>query len=211
MLLFYDPLGSQWLCRSDQFSPHLILFYCTLAALLLGNSGGWRRQENLGPVFPRESSNGSRYKKGRFPQSHKKWHHSKYTTLCFTVSFVMLGSDANLKCVCGLWCCGWCFYLCLQPVGVCTCDRAPHCCSDVSSLCLRPRSITPGPLVFSWGWVSLGFPFSLLLHLPPPPALLTPAPPSPNLHSGRSAESSLWPLAASDHWLNFELKIWSLS
>ena len=31
VLLFYDPLGSQWLCRPVQFSPHLILFYSTLA------------------------------------------------------------------------------------------------------------------------------------------------------------------------------------
>lgn len=81
------------------------------------------------------------------------------------------------------------------PVGVCTCDRAPHCCSDVSSLCLRPMTVTPsltGPLLGKQGvWASP----SLRSSISQPPVLLTPTFPSPNLHSGWNAESCCWPVA----------------
>lgn len=200
MLLFYDPLGSQWLCRSVQFSPHLILFYCTLAALLLGNGGGWRRHEKLCSFFPRESS--VEYKKKLVPTVILNLHQSKRRVLCFTVRLRFIWRllpwsaqrfDGELKsarvhsrsvsaCVC-------------LPVGVCTCDRAPHCCSDVSSLCLRPMTVTPsltGPLLGKQGvWASP----SLRSSISQPPVLLTPTFPSPNLHSGWNAESCCWPVA----------------
>jgi len=45
-----------------------------------------------------------------------------------------------------------CVWRPLAAVCVCACDRAPRCCSDVSSLCPSPRTVTP---VLSWGtWVS---------------------------------------------------------
>lgn len=56
VLLFYSHYGCQKLSRSVQFSPHLPLFYCSLAALLLSNGGGRRRQEKLVPIFPTQSN-----------------------------------------------------------------------------------------------------------------------------------------------------------
>lgn len=160
VLLFYDPLGSQWLCRSVQFSPHLILFYCTLAALLLGNSGGWKRQEKLYPFFPRESPDSrAEYKEKPVPTVVLNFHHSKCSTLTFTVGMSWDWGLFDIFChdqLRGLSAC-WC-----------ACDRAPHCCSDVSSLCPCPMTVTPSLLVLSWGNGMSGLPLLSFLHLPNP-------------------------------------------
>ena len=69
-----------------------------------------------------------------------------------------------------------------QQVHVCLCmpalDRVPHCCSDASSLCPHPVTITSRLLFLSWGLGSLG------LFLPPSP----PSPAMPCPYSGSNAQ-----------------------
>lgn len=89
-----------------------------------------------------------------------------------------------------------CVCVCL-PVGVCACDRAPHCCSDVSSLCPRPMTVTPsltGPLLGAQDvWASP----SLHSSSSQPPALLTPTPHPPTCTQGEVLSRP------ADQWLQF--------
>lgn len=187
----------------------LWLLYCSATAVALGD------RKSCAPSFPEnhQKTPEQSIRKSLFPQSH--W-------TCITQSAV---------CCCLQWELGWHwgFFFCNDQlrgliiiwhlcgplvmgaqsecvcllVGVCACDRAPHCCSDVSSLCSRPMTVTPSLLVLSWGTEVSGLP---LLSAPPSPNplpfwLQSPHPPT--------AESYCWALTAADQWLWFSDVNWT--
>lgn len=152
-------------------TPHFILLH---AGRFTARQRRWLNgdRKNFCPFFPRESSNRLWGKKKPVPTVTPSWRRVSVSQWRWGLVDVLWHDQLRglivIWCVCGpvgMWVHSRRVFTCVcLPVGVCVCDRAPHCCSDVSSLCPRPMTVTPSLPVLSWGIGVSGLP---LLSAPP--------------------------------------------
>lgn len=199
---FYGPAGSQWLCSSVQLYPHLVLFYCTPATLLLCNGGGCKRREKFWFFFVphRPKQNPEHVCVRKRPCSHSLSGPSSDGALSLTGEWAAAANTHwthfRLKVWCQrdvglseLWLHTWCVCVCLSGLGfrcMCVCVI-----KQLVAAVMHPHYVPILWPSYPGCWTSPVGLFTPPSNNPPPPVFQLP--PSPNMQCWVFLLTTDWP------------------
>lgn len=120
-------------------TPHFILLHIGHFTVLVQRQRLQMTGKTVAFAFPGKNPIGA--EKEHVPTVTLSEYHSKYSEDIYSEAGVYLTSSAKISLAVGNL--AVCLLFSFLPVCVFVCDRAPHCDSDVSSLCPYSVTVTP--------------------------------------------------------------------